>query len=198
MSVVEPKPGERGGLRLARILPLGIFLGLALVFLVRLLTGGDLSDIPSALVGKPVPEFSLSALDGLAKEGEPIPGFSSADLRGGVSLVNIFASWCVPCRQEHPFIEKLGEDPRLRVFGINYKDTPENARQFLGEFGNPYAAVGVDERGRGSIDWGVYGVPETFLVDAEGIIRHKIIGPITEQSLSEVLMPEIEKLLVAN
>lgn len=198
MSLAEPKPGERRGPRLARILPLGIFLGLAAVFLVRLLTGGDLNDIPSVLVGKPVPEFTLSALEGLSNEGGAVPGFSTAELKGGVTLVNIFASWCLPCRQEHPFIEKLAEDPRLRVFGINYKDEPDNAHQFLAEFGNPYAAIGVDTRGRTSIDWGVYGVPETFLVDAEGIIRHKVIGPISGEILSEVLMPEIEKLLAAN
>lgn len=198
MSAIEPESGKRRGLRLAFLLPLGVFLALAAVFLVRLLTGGDLSAIPSALVGKPVPEFSLPALDGLSKNGVPSPGLSSADLGGGVSVVNIFASWCGPCRQEHPYLDRLAEDPRIRVVGINYKDVPNNARSFLDELGNPYEAIGVDKRGRTAIDWGVYGVPETFLVGPDGIIRHKTIGPINEQILTDVLMPEIEKLLAAN
>jgi cytochrome c biogenesis protein CcmG/thiol:disulfide interchange protein DsbE len=195
MSEPDANPSPRRGSRLALFLPLAIFLALAMVFLARLMSGGDLSAIPSALVGKPVPEFELPALDGLVREGAPVPGLTNADLEGGVSVVNVFASWCGPCRQEHPLLEDLAHDPRIRVLGINYKDVPANALGFLDGLGNPYQAVGVDSRGRTAIDWGVYGVPETFLVDRDGIIREKIVGPLTPQSLAEVLRPGIEELV---
>lgn len=197
MSDTKPEKVARRP-RIALLLPLVLFAGLAAVFFVRLVSEGDPTAIPSVLVDKPAPEFSLPALAGLSKDGAPVPGLATADLKGGVSLVNIFASWCVPCRQEHPLLETLAGDDRIRVLGINYKDAPENALNFLTELGNPYAAVGVDERGRAAIDWGVYGVPETFLVDRDGIIRHKIIGPLNPQILSDLLMPEIEKLTVGN
>jgi cytochrome c biogenesis protein CcmG/thiol:disulfide interchange protein DsbE len=180
--------------RLFHLLPLGIFLALAAVFLTRLISGEDPSQIPSVLVGKTAPEFSLPALDGLRREGAAIPGLGSASLKGKVSIVNVFASWCGPCREEHPVLMALAADPRLQVLGINYKDVPENARRFLGELGNPYAAVGVDENGRTAIDWGVYGVPETFLVGADGVIRRKFIGPLTAQAVTEVLMPDVAAL----
>ena len=194
MSDTETKE-ERRRPRFALLFPLAVFATLAAIFLAKLLMGGDPSAIPSALIDKPVPEFSLPALDGLNRDGTPVPGLAAADLKGRVSLVNIFASWCGPCRQEHPFLVQLGGDPRIKLYGINYKDVPENARRFLGELGNPYAAVGVDDRGRAAIDWGVYGVPETFLIGPDGIIRHKIVGPLSERALKEFLMPEIEKLL---
>ncbi|MEZ5877353.1 MAG: DsbE family thiol:disulfide interchange protein, partial [Tepidamorphaceae bacterium] len=139
------------------IVPLVIFLSLAGLFYYRL-GAGDPSKVPSALLGKEAPEFSLAALEGLEGGSGPIPGFSRADLNGAVSVVNVWASWCVPCREEHPFIEKLSEDTRFKVYGLNYKDKAENARRFLGRYGNPYDAVGVDEKGRVGIDWGVYGV----------------------------------------
>jgi cytochrome c biogenesis protein CcmG, thiol:disulfide interchange protein DsbE len=183
--------------RLALYLPLAVFLALAMVFLARLLSGGDPSAIPSALVGKAVPEFSLPPLEGLARNGEPVPGFDSTDLKGSVTVVNVFASWCGPCRQEHPLLEELARDPRLRVLGINYKDVGSNAVSFLDSLGNPYRAVGADTRGRTAIDWGVYGVPETFLVDRDGVIREKIVGPLGQQSLDDVLMPKIEGLVAA-
>jgi cytochrome c biogenesis protein CcmG/thiol:disulfide interchange protein DsbE len=197
VSETEPQQTEPGGRRFALLFPLAVFATLAAIFLIKLLAGGDPSAIPSALIDKPVPEFSLPALDGLNRDGTPVPGLSTADLKGRVSLVNIFASWCGPCRQEHPFLVRLGEDPRIKLYGINYKDVPENARRFLGELGNPYAAVGVDDRGRAAIDWGVYGVPETFLIGPDGVIRHKIVGPLSERALNEFLIPEIEKLLAA-
>jgi len=193
----EPNQLLRRRSRLALFLPLAIFLALAMVFLSRLISGEDLSAIPSALVGKPVPEFALPPLDGLVRDGAPVPGLANVDLAGGVSLVNVFASWCGPCRQEHPLLEELAQDPRIRVLGINYKDVPANALKFLDELGNPYRGVGVDTRGRTAIDWGVYGVPETFLVDGDGIIREKIVGPLTRQSLTEVLMPKIDTLSMA-
>jgi len=172
------------------LLPLGLFVALALIFLSRLESGVDPEAIPSALVGKPAPAFDLPPLAGLA-----VPGLKRADLDGKVTAVNVFASWCVPCRQEHPVLTALAGDPRIRVVGIDYKDQPANAAKFLTELGNPYAAVGVDERGRAAIDWGVYGVPETFLVGPDGIILTKIIGAVTPESVETVLKPAIEKAL---
>ncbi len=181
--------------RPALLIPLAIFIVLAGVFLLRLATEGDISAIPSALVGKPAPEFALPALADLTRDGTPVPGLARADLDGRVTLVNVFASWCGPCRAEHPLLMQLAKDARVRVVAINYKDQPENARRFLGRLGNPYAAIGVDTGGRAAIDWGVYGVPETFLVDASGTIRLKHTGPLTPEILRERLMPEIEKAL---
>lgn len=194
MSETATKTPPRRRSRLTLFLPLAVFLALAMVFLARLIAGGDPSAIPSALVGEPVPEFTLPPLEGLSRDGAPVPGFASADLEDGISVVNVFASWCGPCRQEHPLLEELARDPRVQMFGINYKDVPANAVSFLDGLGNPYQAVGVDTRGRTAIDWGVYGVPETFLVDGDGVIREKIVGPLSEQSLAEMLMPKIEAL----
>jgi cytochrome c biogenesis protein CcmG, thiol:disulfide interchange protein DsbE len=115
---------------------------------------------------------------GLTEGGNPVPGLSDADLKGRVTVVNVWASWCVPCRQEHPALVELAKDPAVRVVGINYKDSPDNARRFLRELGNPFAAIGADSSGRAAIDWGVYGVPETFVVGPDGTIRHKHIGPL--------------------
>ena len=172
------------------LLPLILFAGLAALFLVRLEshTGPDV--VPSVLIGKPAPDFSLPAL-----AGSGVPGLSRADLDGHLTLVNIFASWCVPCRQEHPVLEEIAKDSRIRLVGIDYKDKPENALALLSDMGNPYAAIGVDESGRTFIDWGAYGVPETYLVGADGIIAKKYIGPLTDETVAKDLMPEIEKML---
>jgi cytochrome c biogenesis protein CcmG/thiol:disulfide interchange protein DsbE len=186
------KPAGRP--RLVVFLPLVLFLGLAALFYTRL-GAGDPSELPSALLGKPVPTFELPPVEGLTRDGAPVPGFSSAELTGGVTLVNVFASWCVPCRDEHPILVELAKDTRFRLLGLNYKDSAENAGRFLGALGNPYAAVGADTRGRVGIDWGVYGVPETFVVAADGTIAYKHVGPLNPQSVQAVLMPEIEKAL---
>ena len=187
------------------LLPLIVFAGLAALFLVQLTVGRAPNEIPSALINRPAPEFDLPALEGLAADGKPVPGFATADLidgngqgpdlAGKVTVVSIFASWCVPCREEHPVLEMLAERPEVRLVGINYKDKPENALRFLGTLGNPYDAVGVDEKGRAAIDWGVYGVPETFVVDRTGRIRYKFIGPLSPTSLRDVLIPRIEAAL---
>jgi len=188
-SVENPKP-TGGGVRLVYLLPVGLFALLALIFLSRLESGDDPEAIPSALVGKPAPAFDLPALPGLA-----VPGLKRADLDGKLTVVNVFGSWCVPCRQEHPVLSALAKDGRIRVVGIDYKDQPVNAAAFLDELGNPYAAVGVDQRGRAAIDWGVYGVPETFLVGPDGIIRDKIIGSLTDDVVEARLKPAIAKAL---
>ncbi|WP_229426610.1 DsbE family thiol:disulfide interchange protein [Microvirga alba] len=164
------------------MLPGAVFVGLAALFVFRL-GGGDPSQVPSALIGKPVPAFALAPLEGLVAGGKPVPGLSNEDLKGKVTVVNVWASWCAPCRQEHPLLVELAKDPSIRVVGINQKDNPDNARRFLGALGNPFAAVGADSNGRVSIDWGVYGVPETFIVGPDGLIRHKHIGPLTPETL---------------
>lgn len=172
--------------------PLVFFGLLATLFLFRLFAG-DASRVPSALIGKPAPDLALPSLAGLLRNGAPVPGIAPADLRDGrITILNVFASWCAPCRVEHPFLVEMANHEavrsgRVRVLGLNYKDEPENARRFLGALGNPYSAVGTDRNGRSSIDWGVYGVPETFLVGKDGIILKKHIGQLTEDSARALL-----------
>ena len=177
-------------------LPLLGFMAVAGLFLLRLY-GGDPSKIPSALIGRPAPQTTLPALEGLTRNGIPVLGLDPGMFMGKVSVVNVWASWCVPCHEEAPLLTALAGDTRLQVVGINYKDSPENARRFLGRYGNPFAVVGVDGNGRGSIEWGVYGVPETFVVGRDGTIRYKMVGPVTPANLDSVLRVEIEKALKA-
>lgn len=167
-------------------LPLVALVGLIVVFAANI--NRDPNYIPSVLINKSAPAVSLAAVPGLG-----VPGFDSAALKGEVTLVNIFASWCVPCRDEHPMLLALSKTAGVRIFGINQKDAPDNAVAFLSELGNPYAAVGADSNGRASIDWGVYGVPETFLINRQGVIVLKIVGPLTPQSVETTLLPAIEK-----
>lgn len=169
--------------RLIFILPGAVFIVLAVLFFVQLTSGRNPAELPSVLINKPVPTFNLAPLEGLTADGKPVPGFSNEDLKGRVTIVNVWASWCAPCRLEHPLLVELAKDPSVRLVGINQKDNPENARRFLGALGNPYSAVGIDPNGRASIDWGVYGVPETFIVGPDGMIRHKHIGPLTPENL---------------
>lgn len=159
----------------------------ALIIMFALNIDRDPNFIPSALINKPVPDFTLPPIDGVAR-----PGFSSADLKGKIAVVNVFASWCIPCRDEHPLLVQLTTETDIVLYGLNQKDAPENARAFLDELGNPYDAIGADTKGRISIDWGVYGVPETFVVNAKGIITYKHVGPISPQSLKDSLLPAIE------
>lgn len=185
-SPAEPvvERARQRSLRFVYLLPLGFFACLALVFLMRLGSGDDPQAVPSALIGRPAPQFDLPAL-----EGEPL--FTRAMLEGKTTIVNIWASWCGPCRLEHPILMDLAKEDGLQVVGINYKDQPANARRFLEELGNPYAAVATDSRGRAAIEWGVYGVPETFVVGPDGVILHKIIGPLTAENVERGLKPAV-------
>jgi cytochrome c biogenesis protein CcmG/thiol:disulfide interchange protein DsbE len=192
MSEIAPAAPKR---RWVLALPLVIFAALAALFWFRL--GADPSKLPSALIGKPVPQTALPALPELNDNGAPIPGLDPAVFLGKVSIVNVWASWCVPCHEEAPILTELGKDRRLQMVGINYKDAADNARRFLGRYGNPFGVVGVDGNGRASIEWGVYGVPETFIVGRDGKIAYKLVGGINQDNLGRVLMPEIEKALKA-
>jgi len=196
MSVASNEPTSASKRRLIVLLPLVMFLALAALFLFRL-GAGDPSKLPSALIGRSVPDTPLPAVEGLVRNGVAVPGITNADFKGVVSLVNVWASWCVPCHDEAPLLMQLADDKRIRILGINYKDQPENARRFVGRYGNPFAAVGADANGRVSIDWGVYGVPETFLIGRDGRIAYKLVGPISPENLAATLKPQIEKALAA-
>jgi cytochrome c biogenesis protein CcmG/thiol:disulfide interchange protein DsbE len=198
MSAAADNKGksETGRRSLVVLLPLVVFLGLAALFLVRL-GAGDISVIPSALIGRPVPAVDFPPMAGLVRDGTPVPGIAQTDFLGAVTVVNVWASWCVPCRDEAPLLMRLAGDTRIRVVGINYKDKPDTARRFIGLYGNPFTAAGVDESGRSAIEWGVYGVPETFLVGRDGRIAFKLIGEISASNLETTLKPEIEKALAA-
>jgi cytochrome c biogenesis protein CcmG/thiol:disulfide interchange protein DsbE len=182
--------------RLVVLLPLVVFLGLMLLFLFRLYAG-DPSLIPSALIGHPAPQTSLPPVAGLERDGVPVPGIDPENFKGAVTVVNVWASWCVPCHDEAPLLLQLSQDNRVRLVGINYKDDADNARRFLGRYGDPFAAAGADTNGRAAIEWGVYGVPETFLIGRDARIAYKLVGPITAENYDTVLKPQIEKALAA-
>ena len=189
-----PEQNARGKRNLLVMLPLVAFLALAGLFLYRL-GAGDPSKLPSALIGRQAPSIDLPALEGVTRDGKPVPGLNNATFAGKVTLVNVWASWCVPCHDEAPLLDQMAKDTRFQIAGINYKDAPDNARRFLNRYGNPFTAAGADGNGRASIDWGVYGVPETFLIGRDGAIAYKLVGPITAENLAKALMPEIEKAL---
>jgi cytochrome c biogenesis protein CcmG, thiol:disulfide interchange protein DsbE len=195
MTVIENPPVRKR--RLLVLLPLFIFLALAALFFFRL-GAGDPSRIPSALIGREAPATDLPAVAGLEHNGEPVPGIMPADFKSAVTVLNVWASWCVPCRDEAPLLVRLAGDKRIRIIGINYKDQPDNARRFLGRYGNPFAASGADTNGRAAIEWGVYGVPETFIIGRDGRIAYKLVGPLTPDNLERVVKPEIEKALAAS
>ncbi len=173
-------------------LPLAIFLALAGLLFFGL-SSGDPSRLPSALIGKPVPAFDLPPLEGLRENGTSVAGLASKDLaQGDVRIVNFWASWCVPCRDEHPFLVQLAKQSKAPLAGINYKDQTASARRFLGRFGNPFVAVGVDAKGTAAIEWGVAGMPETFIVGGDGTILFKHVGPINGQIIETQLLPAIK------
>lgn len=176
--------------RLVMALPLVCTAGLVGVFAGRL--GQDPSLIPSALIGKPVPNFDLPPVAGRTA------GLASADLRRRVSLVNVFASWCVACREEHPFLMQLAASKTIPINGLNFKDAPADAQRWLDTNGDPYARTGADVSGRVAIDWGVYGVPETYVIDAAGRIAHKAIGPLNAEIYERTIEPVLRKLIAGS
>jgi cytochrome c biogenesis protein CcmG/thiol:disulfide interchange protein DsbE len=184
MSAAAPRSSwQRWGLAL----PLLIFAMLAGLFWYAL-HGGDPSRLPSAMVGKPVPSFTLPPIEGLNGEG-----FAASDLaKGEPTIVNVWASWCVPCHEEHPLLLELAKQPGVHLYGINYKDDPAAARRFLGRYGNPFSRVGADQSGRVAIDFGVYGVPETYVIMGNGKIAYRHVGPLTEEAIEQNLLPLVQ------
>jgi cytochrome c biogenesis protein CcmG/thiol:disulfide interchange protein DsbE len=168
------------------LMPLAVFLALAGLLYKGLSL--DPRKVPSPLIDKPAPAFSLTRLN------DPQAILGSEDLKGKVSLFNVWATWCVACRSEHPVLMQLAESGRVAIYGLNYKDDREKAKSWLVRYGDPYIANAFDSDGRVGIDWGVYGTPETFIVDQQGIIRHKHIGPLTVDVLRNEILPLVEKL----
>ncbi len=184
--LTDPPRAPSGGVRWSRYLPLAVF-GVLVVFFAIGLTMNP-RNIPSPLIGKAVPEFDLPAVKGRKL------GLSAADLRGEVSIVNVFASWCLACRDEHPLLMQLAASGAVPIHGLNYKDKPDDAARWLDDLGDPYTRTGADVSGQVGIEWGVYGVPETFVIDRGGRIAYKHIGPVTPQTLDDTLLPLIRKL----
>ena len=192
MKMTEPAIKENSDARTKRglqpglLIPIVVFVGLLSAIAWGLTRNAR--DIPSALIGKPVPEFALSPVQGRTR------GLASTDLRGDVSLVNVFASWCTACRAEHPLLMRLARSGAVPIHGLNYKDRPADAAEWLDALGDPYTRTGADLDGRVGIEWGVYGVPETFVVSADGTIAYKHIGPVTPEALNETILPLVERL----
>ncbi len=182
-SVAPPPSRSRSA---ALILPLLIFVAIALFLAIGLTR--DPREVPSPLIGKPVPAFLLPPVRGR------LLGLATADLKGGVSLVNVFASWCVACRAEHPLLMQIQREGIGPVHGLDYKDRPDDAARWLDEMGDPYTRTGADLDGRVAIDWGVYGVPETFVIDRGDRIAYKVIGPISPAVWKDTLLPLIQNL----
>ena len=168
-------------------LPLLALTALVVWFALALAPGRDPSAVPSALIDKPAPQIDLPSIY------PERPGLSSADLNGRATVVNVFASWCVPCRAEHPVLTRLAREHGVPLIGLNWKDKPEAARAFLDDLGDPFERIGSDPSGRAGIDWGVYGVPETYVVDGEGRIRYKHVGPLSEEDLNSVILPVLRQ-----
>jgi cytochrome c biogenesis protein CcmG/thiol:disulfide interchange protein DsbE len=183
-----PAPRRRSWL----LAPVAIFAGLVLMFAFAL-HKGDPSKLPSAFVGRPAPPLALAPLEGLVGErGLPMPGITANAFKAGsVSVVNFWASWCGPCVEEHPLLVQLAERTDVTLYGVNYKDLAANARRFLGRYGNPFNAVGVDANGRAAVDWGVYGMPETFIINGKGIIVYKHVGQLTPAVVDGKIIPAI-------
>ncbi len=191
-TTMEGEAAPRRRSPLLFLAPLILFGGLAIIFGIGLFSG-DASRVPSALIGKTAPAIALTPVEGLARGGQPVPVFGNADLgQGRATLVNVFASWCAPCKVEHPVLVGLSQTDAVKqgkvaLVGMNYKDEAENARRFLGALGNPFSAVGADKGGRAAIEWGVYGVPETFLIGPDGRILDKHVGPLDQAAAARLL-----------
>jgi len=170
------------------LLPLLMFAMIAGFFAWALIVRNDPTVLPSALIDQPAPQMKLEPLR------TDLPGLDVQALKGQVVLVNIFASWCPPCQVEHPVLMKLMREKAVPIYGINYKDKPEDAKAWLQRLGNPYTGIGVDPLGRNAIEWGSYGVPETYVIDKQGRIRHRFVGPVTEDAWQDTLLPIVKSL----
>jgi cytochrome c biogenesis protein CcmG, thiol:disulfide interchange protein DsbE len=177
-------------MRLKFFLPVVLFAGLAAFLYAGLFR--DPSLVPSVMIGKAVRDFDLPPVP--LPDGESRPGLSAANLKGEPTLVNFFATWCIPCKEEHPLLERLAGTKLVPIYGVDYKDKPGAAAVWLKELGNPYTRIGVDADGRVAIDWGVYGVPESYVVDGSGIIRYRHVGPLTTRDLDDKIVPLIKSL----
>lgn len=186
MSTPDAQRRVTAGSRLMAVVPVAIAAALGAAFYWGLWNKDD--RLPSTMIGRPVPEFALPPIEGRSD------GLSTADLMGQVSLVNVWASWCVPCRVEMPLLGELAATGTVRIYGVNYKDDADAALGFLEELGDPYTRIGADRNGRVSIDWGVYGLPETFVIDAQGRIAYKHVGPFNRRSLEEDILPVVRRL----
>jgi cytochrome c biogenesis protein CcmG, thiol:disulfide interchange protein DsbE len=173
--------------RLIYLLPALLFLVLAGYFALALRPGYDPQELPSAMIGKRAPNFDLAELQGTAN-------LSRDGLEGQPAVVNFFASWCVPCRIEHPLLMRLAQQDHIPIYGIAYKDKPEDSRKLLAQMGDPYREIGVDREGRTGLDFGVYGVPETYVIDKRGVIRKRFVGPLTADQIDQELLPLLKQL----
>jgi len=197
MSQTSPENGKKRKFPAIFLLPLIVFGALVALFLAQMMSGRNPNILPSALIDKPAPEFNLPAVPGLKRDGQDVPGFKREDLIGKVTVANLFGSWCGPCRAEHEYLidlSKQAEAEGFQVAGLNYKDEPANAVRFLDTLGNPFDLVGMTNS-RAGIEWGVTGVPETFIIDRKGQIRYKYVGPLNEASYRDVFLPELKKVL---
>jgi cytochrome c biogenesis protein CcmG, thiol:disulfide interchange protein DsbE len=193
--MTETSP-EKSGIGFGFFLPLGVFAIIAILFFVVMKKNekNDPSDLPSVLIGKPVPQFNLPGIENLTQDGKPVPGFSHTDLATGTpTILLVWASYCIPCAEEQPLLTALKAEYKFRIFGLNYKDKPDAAREFLANYSNPFDAIGVDRSGRVSIDWGVAAVPEMYVIDGKGIITYKHNGALTREVFKNNVLPILTK-----
>jgi cytochrome c biogenesis protein CcmG, thiol:disulfide interchange protein DsbE len=177
---------ERAASPARRFVPLLLFVLLAVLLGIGLTLKPR--EVPSPFIGKPAPAFALPQLNDATKT------FTPASMQGRVWLLNVWASWCAPCREEHPLLVALAREHKLAIVGLNYKDDARNAQEWLLRLGDPYLLTAVDRDGRAGIDWGVYGVPETFVIDHAGAVRHKVIGPLTQEAWARDVLPLVQRL----
>ena len=191
----EAAPAKSGRSRfIFAFLPLIVFGALAVFFYVQLNSGRNANEVPSVLIGTKAPSLNLPPLEGLKHKGTQVPALTDGEISGKLALVNVFASWCVPCRQEHPLFMSLSRSNEVPIYGINYKDPPDQAAAWLDDLGDPYTRIGADHDGRAGIEWGVYGIPETYVIAANGTIAYRHVGPLTQSDIDNTLLPLVREL----